>query len=393
MEAMTEKVPLTSVIITGFKKFPDNRKPFKVYYELSEVLFLVFCSLLCGCSSFEEISDFGQLKLDWLRKHLPYKKGIPSHDTINRLLSILNTKQLEKVLSGICQYSIHLTNGSIVNIDGKRLSGSATIKEQQTKNTEGGRHAVVMVNVYCDAVKACLASIEVSGKSGEKNAITEILEVLDLSNCILTLDAGYCYTDVAKEIIEAQADYVMGVKKNQPKLLAAAEQLLSQDSNTETYAGKEEDSHGRLEQRTCKVVNLSKIDQSLIEPHKAVLDKWEGLMCLIMICSFRKVKATGKSTSEKRYYIASIEMMPERACRITREHWGIENKLHWVLDAVMGEDKSKKRAGNTGANFSVLQKIALNIIKNHDDPKANTKRKFRKCLFSDAYLESTLKIS
>ncbi|QQS30132.1 MAG: ISAs1 family transposase [Sphingobacteriales bacterium] len=174
---------------------------------------MVFCSLLCGCSSFEEISDFGQLKLDWLRKHLPYKKGIPSHDTINRLLSILNTKQLEKVLSGICQYSIHLTNGSIVNIDGKRLSGSATIKEQQTKNTEGGRHAVVMVNVYCDAVKACLASIEVSGKAGEKNAITEILEVLDLSNCILTLDAGYCYTDVAKEIIEAQADYVMGVKR------------------------------------------------------------------------------------------------------------------------------------------------------------------------------------
>lgn len=392
-EAVLPKKPFNSVLIDKLKGIPDNRKQFKVQYELAEVLFLVYCSTICGYQSFDEIADFGQYKLSWLRKYLPYRNGIPSHDTINRLLSVLNVKHLEKVLNSTYGCTLELPNGSVVSIDGKRLTGSATKKEQQTHKSKGGRHCVVMVNVYCEVIRTCLASIQVSSKAGEKNAIEEILEVLDLSNCILTLDAGFCYTDVVKKIVEVKADYVIGLKSNQPKLLAVAEELVSQDNHSQTYKGATEDSHGRKVQRTCKVVNFSAVEPAQLERYKPVLSKWEGLKCFIVIYCMREVKATGVISNETRYYLASQEITPKPAIKLIRGHWGIENLLHWVLDAIMGEDDSKIRKGNAPSNFSIIKKLALNAIANNDDPKTSIKRKIKRCHGDVEYLENTLKIA
>jgi len=335
------------VLIEELNECDDYRDPNMIDYPLSEILFLTFCGSVSGCQSYQEIVDFGDLKLEWLRKFLPFKEGIPRHDTIGRVLGMLNMQQLEKVLINFSKHEIELPNGSILNIDGKWLSRSATIQEQQTKKSKGGKRAVNMVNVYCSAVNSCLASLRVSSKKGEKDALEDILSLLDLSECIITMDAGYCYTDVVEKIVDGQADYLIGLKANQPKLLAAAQDLLENCPSVETYVGEEEDSHGRLEQRTCKVINFSNLEQKYQDEYGKVFQRWKGLACLIQVVCKRTVKSTNKTSAEARYYISSKEQMPQKANEVVRGHWQVENSLHWMLDVHFGEDKSTKRAGNS----------------------------------------------
>lgn len=380
-------------LIEKFNECDDFRDPNKIEYTLAEILFLTFCSSLCGCQTYPEMVDFGELKLDWLRKFLPFEEGIPSHDTIGRVLGMLNTKQLEKVLIDFRKHEIVLPNGSVLNIDGKWLSRSATIREQQTKKSAGGKQAVNMVNVYCSAINSCLASLRVSSKEGEKDALDDILSLLDLSECMLTMDAAYCYTDVTKKIVSKKADYLIGLKANQPKLLAATKDLFENCPAVETYIGEQEDIHGRLEKRTCKVINFSNLEQPYWDKYGELFQNWKGLNSLIKVVCQRTVKATKKTSAEARFYISSQEQMPERANRIVRGHWQVENSLHWMLDVHFGEDRSTKRAGNSAQNFSIIRKMAYNKLKTFDDPKVSMKRKLRKCALDEEYLENVLQIS
>lgn len=389
-ETTKEKAKLLQVLIGKIKELDDYRDAARLTYTLVEVLFLTFCGSICNCQSYEEIADFGQLKIDWLRKFLPYKEGIPSHDTIGRVLSILNTKQLEKVLAGFCQYSIELPVGAIINIDGKRISRSVTIKEQQTKKIDGGKQAVNMVNVYCSMFNTCLASIRVSCKAAEKKSLDDILEMLDLSYCLITLDAGFCYPDVAEQIVDAQADYLIGLKANQPNMFAATKDVMAHSKAIEVHQDDMEDSHGRLEQRTCTVLNLNDLEDTYWEQYGALFKRWLGLKCLIMVVCQRTVKAKNKTSAEARFYICSKLLKAKQANEIVRGHWEVENSLHWILDAIMEEDKGRKRAGNSAANFSIFRKLAFNKLKAYDDPKVSMKRKMKKCAMSESYLENVL---
>lgn len=382
-----------NLLIEELNECDDFRDPNMIDYPLVEILFLAFCGSLCGCQTYEEIVDFGELKLLWLGKFLPYKEGIPERDTIRRAFGMLNPKQLEKVLINFSKLDIKLPNGSVLNMDGKWLSRSATIKEQQTKKSKGGKQAVNMVNVYCSTVNSCLASLRVSSKEGEKDALEDILSLLDLSHCMITMDAGYCYRDVAEKIVDKKADYLIGLKANQPKLLAAAQDLLKNCPAVETYIGEEEDSHGRLEQRTCKVINFSNLEQPYQDQYGEIFERWKGLDCLIQVVCKRTVKSKNKTSAEARYYISSKEQMPKKANEIVRGHWRVENSLHWMLDVHFGEDKSTKRAGNSAQNFSIIRKMAFNKLKTFDDPKVSMKRKLRKCALDEEYLEKVLKIS
>lgn len=392
IETTEKKAKLIDVLLGKLNELDDYRDPHRITYNLTEVLFLTFCGLMCNCQSYEEIADFGELKIDWLRKFLPYKEGIPSHDTIGRILRVLNTKQLEKVLAGFCSYSIELPQGSIINIDGKRINRSATIKEQQTKKIHGGKQAVNMVNVYCSMFNSCLASIRVSCKAGEKNALEDILAMLELSYCLITLDAGYCYPDVAEQIIDAKANYLIGLKGNQPKTFDAAKDVLVNSKAIEIHKGEQEDSHGRLEQRTCTVLNISDLEQKFSDQYAEIFHRWLGLKCLIMVVCQRTVKAKNKTSAEARFYISSSLLTAKQANQIVRGHWEVENSLHWILDAIMGEDKGRKRAGNSAANFSILRKLAFNKLKAYDDHKVSMKRKMKKCAISESYLEKVLNL-
>ena len=389
-ETTEKKTKLLQLLLTKLTELDDYRDSARLTYTLVEVLFLTFCGSICNCQSYEEITDFGTLKLSWLRKFLPYEEGIPSHDTIGRVLRILNPKQLEKVLAGFCDYAIQLPTGAIINIDGKRISRSVTIKEQQTKKINGGKQAVNMVNVYCSMFNSCLASIRVSCKATEKSALDDILEMLDLSYCLITLDAGYCYPDVAKQIVDAQADYLIGLKGNQPKLYAATKDILVNSKATEVHLDDLEDSHGRLEQRTCTVLNLSDLEESYQNQYGELFNRWLELKCLIMVVCQRTVKAKNKTSAEARFYICSSLLTAKKANQVVRGHWEVENSLHWILDAIMGEDIGRKRAGNSAANFSIFRKLAFNKLKAYEDPKVSMKRKMKKCAMSESYLEDVL---
>lgn len=392
-EKTIKKEGSLNFLLGKFEECDDYRDSSKIKYSLSEILFLVFCALVSGSETYEEIVDFGKLKLNWLRKFSSFTMGIPSHDTIGRVLSFLNTKQLEKALAEFSSYGIELSNGSIINIDGKWISRSATIKEQQTKKSKGGKQAINMVNVYCSALDTCLASMRVSSKTGEKNALSDVLTMLDLSHCLITMDAGYCYPDVAKQIVNAEADYLIGLKGNQPKLLAAAKDLLEHCPATESHMDEEKDSHGRSEQRSCKVLNFSNLDQEYLDQYGDLFKRWIGLKCLIMVVCFRTNKSNNKTSAEARFYISSQQLMPKKANDIVRGHWHVENKLHWVLDVILGEDRGTKRAGNSAQNVSIIRKMAFNKLKSFNDPKVSMKRRLRKCALDESYLEEVLQIS
>lgn len=391
-ETPKKKESVLKFILGKFEGCDDYRDPYRISFTLGEILFLTFCATVSGCESYQEIVDFGEERLEWLRKYLPYENEMPSHDTIARVLSMLNPKQFEKVLAEVSSYGIELSNGAVINIDGKWLSRSATIKEQQTKKSEGGKQAINMVNVYCSEINNCLASIRVSSNSGEKNALDDILTLLDLSGCIITFDAGFCYTDVCEKIVEGGADYLIGLKGNQPSLYESAKELLENCPATEIHIDEEKSSHGRLEQRTCKVLNFSNLDVEYVDKYNPIFSKWKKLNCLIMVECKRNVLAKNKTSAEARFYISSQELMPKRANEIVRKHWHVENNLHWVLDTILGEDKSTKREGNSAQNFSILRKMAFNKLKSFDDPKVSMRRRLKKCAMSVPYLERVLQI-
>lgn len=395
MEDKTVHRGILDVLIEELETCTDYRDSMRVYYSMTEILFLTFCGMMCGCESYEDIVDYGKLKLDWLRKYLPYVNGVPSHDTVNRGLGMLNVKELSKVLEKVSSYEIPLLTGQTLQIDGKVLSGSATIKELQTKKVNGGKQALHTVNVFCSSLQTCLASVPIAEKGGEKQVVMDLLDVLDFKGSLLTLDANFCHKDLVKAIHEHGADYLIGLKSNQPKLLAAAVDLLSQTDEPciSIHTGEQEKGHGRIEKRDCFVISLEELPKAKKENHDAILSEWDNLKSFIKINSYRKIIATGKEEEETRYYIFSKKDNASNTNNTVRDHWCVENQLHWFLDTAFGEDRSRKRNSNAAFAFSVFRKIALAKLKNFSDPKVSIKRKMRKCAMSNTYLENILSIS
>lgn len=382
---------LFEVMVQSFSILKEPRKNKMLTYPLEEVLFLVYCSSVCGINSYEEIEDFGEDRQDWLRKYLPYENGIPSHDTINRVMGLLDTHELERMLVAISSYELTLTNGTVVHIDGKWLGKSATANQQQTNKSEGGKQATIMVNAFSAAHRSCLASLEVGSKSGEKQAVEGILELLELSGCILTMDAGYCYKDVAEQVRKKGADYLIGLKKNQPSLFNFASRQFESgrsSSSSETF----DKGHSREERRRCRVLEIKDIPEVSIED-TTMLEKWEGLTSLVQVESWVKDKTKGKEHHEQRFYICSLGIEAKKAAEMVRGHWSIENKLHWMLDVTMGEDDSTKRSANSAANYSIFRKMGLNKLQNWDAEKSkriSIKRKQNKCMANTKNLEQVL---
>lgn len=383
--------PFLEVVSDSFSTLTDPRVLYKITYSIEEVLFLVYCSSVCNMDSYEEIQDFGEDRLDWLRKYLPYKQGIPSHDTINRVMGLLNTKELEKMLVDIANYEICLPNGSIVNIDGKWLGRSATVKEQQTKKSDGGKQASIMVNAYSAMYNSCIASVEVGDKSGEKQAVSGLLSLLDLSGCILTMDAGYCYKDTAQEIISCKADYLIGLKDNQPLLVEFARNQFKEDFRSSEFETTDK-GHGREERRIYSVLNINDMPLLSASEYRAI-EGWQGLRSLIQVESWVHDTVKDKKYQERRLYISSCAIDASKAENIVRGHWRIENSLHWILDVCLGEDSSTKRSRNSAVNFSIFRKLGLNKLQAwnpKEGKKISIKRKQNKCMASTENLKNAL---
>ena len=385
---MEDKLPLMKGLISSFSIIEDTRVDRTKLYPLNEILFLCICAIVSGFEDWDGIADFGESKLDWLRKYLPYKHGIPSHDTINRVVSMIDYRVFEKCFIDWATMDISLPNGTIIHIDGKSIRGSSSKKEYQTARSDGGKPPKHIVNAFCNELEICLGQYQVEDKSNEIVAIPTLLELLELQGCIITIDAIGCQKKIAEQIVNKKADYIIGVKNNQKYFLSSMKETFQNYDNLQIPMNQSEQrgkNHGRVESRICDVISVAHMAQN------SGKDNWMGLKTIIRITSERKIMATQKIEKEQRYYISSSELDADEFNRIVRSHWSIENKLHWTLDVVFGEDTSRKRAGNAAANVSTLRKMAFNLLKTAPQ-KMSMNRKRNKCAFYDEFREKVLKM-
>jgi predicted transposase YbfD/YdcC len=355
-----------------FASLPDPRVERTRLHKLSDILFITMAAVLSGCDDWNEIELYGETKEEWLRNYLELPSGIPSHDTFNRVFSLLDPEALRQCFLCWVQEVASLTKGEVVSIDGKWLCSSGE---------DGKRSLIHLVSAWSEANQMMLAQVKVEEKTNEITAIPTLLKVLELNGCIVTLDAMGCQKEVAGAIVEKGADYILAAKGNQGFLLDDIREAFSEQQpsseNITTEVG-----HGRIEKRTCRVIE----DTEWI----CRKQEWKGLCSLIEITSERTHKLSGERQSEVRYYISSLSADASAFNRYIRSHWGIENSLHWTLDVVFHEDESQKRAGHAAENFALITRIALNLLKADKQSKISMKNKRHKAGWDNNYISQLL---
>jgi predicted transposase YbfD/YdcC len=360
--------------IQFFSELKDPRVDRTREHSLEDIIVIAILSVLCGADTWNDMEEFGKAKEAWLRTFLKLPGGIPSHDTFNRFFSLLDPQQFQESFVQWTSSVASLTQGEVTGIDGKTVCGS---RESNKKSV------VHMVSAWAGVNNIVLGQVKVVDKSNEITAIPELLNLPVLKKCIVTIDAMGCQRDIAAAIIAQQADYILALKGNQGNLLQQTEDsfrfLKPQFLSEEIDAG-----HGRVERRTCSVIN----DLSMIEQK----EQWEKLQSLVRIDAERYIKSTGKTEKETRYYISSLPADAALLNKSVRSHWRVENSLHWILDVAFNEDNSRKREGHAAQNFSVLRRIALNLLKNEKSAKCGIKGKRLKAGWDNAYLAKLLKI-
>jgi predicted transposase YbfD/YdcC len=356
------------VYLSGMK---DHRIERKKLHLLEDIVFIAIAAVLSGAESWNDIQQYGNQKKEWLKSILDLPNGIPSHDTFNRFFAAMDPIEFERVFTAWVQSLAKKYPGDIVSIDGKTMRGS------RGKAVNSATH---IVSAWSKSNKLILAQVKVNEKSNEITAIPELLNALLLEGSVVTLDAMGCQKEIAKTIRGKKAEYILAVKENQADLLDDIKdsfKMLKPDQYSEDL----DFGHGRIEMRKCSVI----ADLSLMEKPT----QWKSLSTIIRVESERYNKSTGEQQKENRYYISSLATTAQGISSAIRSHWEIENKVHWTLDVSFNEDASRKRAGNAAINFSVINRLALNILK-RDDFKIGIKSKRLMAGWNNEYILKVL---
>ena len=351
-----------------FSELTDPRVDRTKVHMLEDILFIAIASVICGAESWNDMETFGKAKEEWFRTFLRLPEGIPSHDTFNRVFSALNPDELESSFISWTRSVAKLTDNEVVSIDGKSMRGT---------REHGSKSIVHMVSAWASKNHIVLGQLRVEEKSNEITAIPKLLDLLVIKGCIVTIDAMGCQKDIVSAVVKKAADYLIAVKGNQGNLQEQMEEsfrfLPAVSISEDTDCG-----HGRVETRRCSVIS----DLSLIEN----IEEWKNLRSLIKIETERYDKCRQATLKETRLYISSLEADADLINRSVRSHWGVENSLHWVLDVAFNEDHSRKRAGNAAQNFSLINRIALNLLKNEKSAKVGVRGKRLKAGWDNDYL-------
>jgi len=343
-------------------------------HELMDILFLSICAVLSNAEGWEDIEDFGHSKLDWLRKYLPFANGIPKHDTIARVLSRLDASSLQQSFFEWIKELVTEVDGDIIAIDGKAA--------RRSFETKGRRNPLHVVSAWSCENGIVMGQRKVADKSNEITAIPVLLDILELKGATVTIDAMGCQKEIAKKIIKKQGDYVLALKGNQGTLAEEVKAWFHKARREHfkdighDYFEATDQGHGRIEVRRCTQIEL---DLSWLTKGT----QWAGLATAIEVESERHID--GQTTTEKRYYISSHQLNAERVSSIVRNHWAVENKLHWVLDVTFREDESRIRRGNGAEVMNALRKISLNLIKLNTTRQASMKRKRKLAALDDDF--------
>jgi predicted transposase YbfD/YdcC len=376
---MTPK-PL-EVIEEHFGQVKDPRKDRTKQHMLVDILVIAICAIICGAEGWVDIELYGNSKLTWLKTFLALPHGIPSHDTFGRVFSMIDAQQFQLAFYEWVLAVNEIIRGQIINIDGKCLRGSDDQKL--------GKRAIYMVSAWATENEIVLGQRKVDEKSNEITAIPELLKMLAISGCIVTIDAMGTQTNIAKTIVEAHADYILSVKENQGHLFEDISTLFAVDqAQNFKYASFEykktiSKGHGRIDIRECWSTS-SPAYLSLIRG----VENWIGLHSVSMIINTRSIG--DKETKQVRYYISSLPSNAEKILRAVRKHWSIENKLHWVLDVALNEDHSRVRKDQAPENLAVLRHIALNLLKHEKTAKGGIHAKQLQAGWKEDYLLKVL---
>lgn len=364
-------------IETHFGRIEDPRTGNATQHKLIDIIAIAILATICGADGWTEIEMFGKSKQKWLGAFLELSNGIPSHDTFGRVFSQINPEELRNSFLEWVETIEEITRGQVIAIDGKELRGS--------KSPSKSKAAINMVSAWATKNELVMGQVKVDEKSNEITAIPRLLEILDISGCIVTIDAIGTQTNIAEMIIDQGGDYLLAVKKNQGQLFDDMEWLFSVDQhegfNNEgyTHIRKEDNGHGRQEIRECWTI--SNIEYLT---YLRGYQNWKGLKSLAMIVSERTVG--NKTETKTRYYISSLEMDAKAFLKAKRSHWGIENRLHWVLDIAFQEDMSRVRKDHAPENFAILRHMALNMLKQDKSIKAGIHAKRLRAGWDEAYL-------
>jgi len=371
--------PITKHFITSTDPRADNHA-----HKLIDIIMVAICAVLAGADSYVDIADFGQDREDWLHDFLELPHGIPSEDTFARVFALLEPRELQRAFAGWIRSVVKLTGLKLIAIDGKTNRRTFGGKNKDGTFTK----ALHLVSAFATANGVALGHVATDQKSNEITAIPELLKLLDLKGCLITTDAMGCQGDIAADIIARGGDYLLAVKGNQGNLYRDIKAAFANPTVPRDTASTEDKGHGRIDTRVCEVITGPAVFERMRHNNN-----WVGLHTIVKVTTTRTATSTGEThtATESRYYISSDEEpTAARMNQAAREHWGVENNLHWTIDMAFREDESRIRTGNAPSNMATLRHIALNLIRGDKDRKIGVKASRLKAARSTDYLERLL---
>lgn len=369
---------MTLLELLGKLDETDFRVKGRCKHKASEIVVITFCAMVCGGTSYYDFEAFGRERENWFRSFLSLENGIPSHDTFRRFLSKYAPARWNAFfINWINSQGDKLHKEEGIHIDGKCLRGAPT---------KDGKLPCI-VSAYSSKNKIVIGQVKTDVKSNEITAIPKLLDKLYLSGAIVTIDAAGCQKAIVRKITQRNGDYLISLKGNQTNMHKEIQELFEGSfrngksdfvSYTETTSG-----HGRVEKRTCWQTDYLKWfeDKPL----------WAGLKSVCMIESERTIKKTGTTSVERRFFISSLAVNPEKTLKIAVQHWEIENSLHWTLDMVFDEDYSRARSDYAAENLAILRHIAFNMIRLDKGTKGGISRRKKSMTWSEEKLLLALK--